>query len=115
VLHPETSQPVLGEYVSGWIKRGPSGVIGTNRPDALETVRCMLEDLQSGEVLTPDMPSPEAAEQRIRERQPLYVSFEDWLRLDAIEVKKGRIEGRPRVKFTRVADMLLALDKTPTV
>ena len=115
VLHPETSQPVLGEYVSGWIKRGPSGVIGTNKPDALETVRCMLEDLQSGEVLTPDMPSPEAAEQRIRERQPLYVSFADWLRLDAIEVKKGRIEGRPRVKFTRVADMLLALDKTPTV
>jgi ferredoxin--NADP+ reductase len=104
---------VLGEYVSGWIKRGPSGVIGTNKPDALETVRCMLEDLQSGNVWTPDMPSPEAAKQRIREQQPLYVSFDDWQRLDAIEVKRGKSEGRPRVKFTRVAEMLSALHKTP--
>jgi ferredoxin--NADP+ reductase len=113
VLNPETSQPVLGEYVSGWIKRGPSGVIGTNKPDALETVRCMLEDLQSGNVWTPDTPSPEAAKQRIREQQPLYVSFDDWQRLDAIEVKRGKSEGRPRVKFTRVAEMLSALHKTP--
>jgi ferredoxin--NADP+ reductase len=113
VINPETSQPVLGEYVSGWIKRGPSGVIGTNKPDALETVRCMLEDLQSGKVWTPDMPSPEAAKQRIREQQPLYVSFDDWQRLDAIEVKRGKSEGRPRVKFTRVAEMLSALHKTP--
>jgi ferredoxin--NADP+ reductase len=113
VLHPETLQPVLGEYVSGWIKRGPSGVIGTNKPDALETVRCMLEDLQSGNILTPDTPSPKAAEQWIREQQPLYVSFNEWQQLDAIEVKKGKIAGRPRVKFTRVADMLSALHKTP--
>ena len=113
VLNPETLQPVLGEYVSGWIKRGPSGVIGTNKPDALETVRGMLEDLQSGNMLTPDMPSPEAAEQRIREQQPLYVSFDEWQRLDAIEVKQGKIAGRPRVKFTRVADMLSALHKIP--
>ncbi len=111
VMHAETSQPVTGEYVSGWIKRGPSGVIGTNKPDALETVRCMLEDLQSGDVLTPDSPSPEVAEQRIREQRPLYVSFEDWLRLDALEVEQGKSEGRPRVKFTRVEDMLSALDK----
>jgi len=113
VLNPETSQPVLGEYVSGWIKRGPSGVIGTNKPDALETVRCMLEDLQSGNILTPDTPSLEAAEQWIREQQPLYVSFNEWQQLDAIEVKKGKIAGRPRVKFTRVAEMLSALHKTP--
>jgi ferredoxin--NADP+ reductase len=113
VLNPETSQPVIGEYVSGWIKRGPSGVIGTNKPDALETVRCMLEDLQSGSVLAPDTPSPEAAAQQIREQQPLYVSFEDWLRLDAIEMKQGKIAGRPRVKFTRVEEMLSALQKVP--
>lgn len=111
VLDPETSQPVVGEYVSGWIKRGPSGVIGTNKPDALETVRCMLEDVQSGSVLTPDTPLSAVAEQRIRERQPLYVSFEDWQRLDAIEVEQGETEGRPRVKFTRVVDMLSALNK----
>lgn len=114
VLDPETSQPVLGEYAAGWIKRGPSGVIGTNKPDALETVRCMLEDLASGTVLAPDMPSPEAAAQQLRERQPAYVSFEDWLRLDTLEVEQGKAAGRPRVKFTRVADMFSALDKTLT-
>lgn len=114
VLDPETSQPVLGEYAAGWIKRGPSGVIGTNKPDALETVRCMLEDIPNGGVLTPDLSSPEAAEQQLRERQPAYVSFADWLRLDAIEVEQGKPLGRPRVKFTRVEDMLSALDKTPT-
>ncbi len=113
VLDPETSQPVRGEYAAGWIKRGPSGVIGTNKPDALETVRCMLEDISTGGVLTPDMPSLETAEQQIRERQPAYVSFDDWLQLDALEVEQGRATGRPRVKFTRVADMLSALDKTP--
>ena len=109
VLDPETGQPVLGEYVAGWIKRGPSGVIGTNKPDALETVQCMLEDMQSGKVLCPNAPSPEAAERQIREQQPRYVSFEDWLRLDAMEVEQGRLAGRPRVKFTRVSDMLAAL------
>ncbi len=112
VRDPETSRPVAGEYVSGWIKRGPSGVIGTNKPDALETVQCMMEDVQSGNVLAPDTPSPEVAEQRIREQQPLYVSFEDWQRLDAIEIEKGKAQGRPRVKFTRTADMLSALNKT---
>jgi ferredoxin--NADP+ reductase len=73
----------------------------------------MLEDLRNGEVWTPDAPTPKAAEQRIREQQPLYVSFEDWQRLDALEVAQGEAEGRPRVKFTRVADMLSALHKTP--
>ncbi len=113
VLDPETSQPILGEYAAGWIKRGPSGVIGTNKPDALETVRCMLEDVQNGKVLTPDTPSPEGAEQRLREQQPLYVSFADWQQLDTIEVEQGKSLGRPRVKFTRVEDMLSALNKTP--
>jgi ferredoxin--NADP+ reductase len=113
VLNPETLQPILGEYVSGWIKRGPSGVIGTNKPDALETVRCMLEDVPRGDVLTPDTPSPQAAQKQIHEQQPLYVSFDEWLKLDALEVKRGKSEGRPRVKFTRVADMLSALNKTP--
>ena len=110
VLDPETSQPVLGEYVAGWIKRGPSGVIGTNKPDALETVRCMLEDLQSGQVLCPNASSPEEAARQIREQQPQFVSFEDWLRLDAMEVEQGKLAGRPRVKFTRVSDMLTALN-----
>ncbi|MDH3599302.1 MAG: NADP oxidoreductase, partial [Candidatus Tectomicrobia bacterium] len=113
VLASDTSTPLPGEYTSGWIKRGPSGVIGTNKPDALETVQCMLEDVVQGRVLTPAHPDPAEAEQRIRDRQPQYVSFEDWLRLDALEVEQGQASGRPRVKFTRVEEMLEALEKTP--
>jgi ferredoxin--NADP+ reductase len=44
VIDPESKQPCVGQYTAGWIKRGPSGVIGTNKPDAVETVNCMLED-----------------------------------------------------------------------
>ncbi len=56
VIDPETKEPVLGEYTAGWIKRGPSGVIGTNKPDALETVNCMLDDLAAGKILEPGLP-----------------------------------------------------------
>src|SRR5205814_10732130 len=53
VLDSVTKQAVVGEYTGGWIKRGPSGVIGTNKPDATETVTCMLEDLARDAVLIP--------------------------------------------------------------
>jgi ferredoxin--NADP+ reductase len=66
-------------------------------------------------VLTPSHPDLAEAEHRIRDRQPQYVSFEDWLRLDALEVEQGQALGRPRVKFTRVEEMLEALEKTPAV
>ncbi|RME40557.1 MAG: NADP oxidoreductase, partial [Caldilineae bacterium] len=58
VINPETNQPLPGEYTAGWIKRGPSGVIGTNKPDAAETVACMLEDLHNGLFLQPPPPPP---------------------------------------------------------
>jgi ferredoxin--NADP+ reductase len=109
ILDPETQQPVVGEYASGWIKRGPTGVIGTNKPDALETVRCMVEDLAKGAILHPSHPEPTAADKLIRERQPQCVSYADWLRLNELEISRGRAVGRPRLKFTRVEDMLAAL------
>jgi ferredoxin--NADP+ reductase len=111
VLDPETSQPLVGVYTAGWIKRGPTGVIGTNKPDAMETVQCMLEDLGKSAVLHPVYPAPAAAEKRIRERQPAYVSYADWQRLNALEVTRGKAAGRPRVKFTRVEEMYAALQK----
>lgn len=111
VLDPATRRPLPGEYTAGWIKRGPTGVIGTNKPDAAETVACMLEDLRDERVLTPPEPSPAAAEALVRTRQPLVFSYEDWRRLDALEVARGRAAGRPRVKFTRVEDMLAALGR----
>ncbi len=109
VLADENKRPVLGLYASGWIKRGPTGVIGTNKPDGTETVERMLEDLQAGAVLDPDHSDVAAAERLVRKRQPDYVSYEDWLRLDDIETSRGKESGRPRVKLTRTEDMIAVL------
>lgn len=111
VLDPDTQRPVVGEYAAGWIKRGPTGVIGTNKPDAAETVTAMLEDAARRAVLTPAHPEPAAAETLVRQRQPSCFSYADWLRLNEQEVARGRAAGRPRVKFTRVEEMLAALGR----
>lgn len=111
VLDPETGRPMLGEYAAGWIKRGPTGVIGTNKPDAVETVACMLEDAAQGHTLAPEAPAAAAAERLVRQRQPRELSYADWLSLDALEVARGRASGRPRVKFTTVEEMLAALGR----
>ncbi|HHJ06347.1 MAG TPA: NADP oxidoreductase [Anaerolineae bacterium] len=111
VLNPDTKEPRPGEYTAGWIKRGPSGVIGTNKADAVETVNLMLEDLSKGIYLNPTHPKPEAAEALIRQRQPNFFSYEDWLKLDEIERARGKAQGRPRVKFTSVKEMLAALGR----
>jgi ferredoxin--NADP+ reductase len=97
--------------VAGWIKRGPTGVIGTNKPDAAETVACMMEDHGQDRVLAPSAPGAGAVEQLVRERQTECVSYDDWRRLDELEIARGRPHGRPRVKFTRVKDMLAALGR----
>jgi ferredoxin--NADP+ reductase len=111
VINSETQQPAIGEYTAGWIKRGPSGVIGTNKPDAAETASCMIEDVAEGLTLNPQQPSVNAAECFIRERQPDYFTYDDWLRLDKLEVTRGQAVGRPRIKFTCVDDMLAALGR----
>lgn len=111
VLDPDTNQPIVGEYTAGWIKRGPSGVIGTNKPDAAETVACMLEDLAQGTVLQPAHAAAAAAEALVRQRTPNWLSYADWLRLNELEVSRGRAQGRPRVKLTRVEEMLAALGR----
>ncbi len=107
----DSNEPVVGEYTAGWIKRGPSGIIGTNKPDALETVNCMMEDLEKGRILEPSHPEVARAQEMVEQRKPSSVSYEDWLRLDEIEVARGKELGRPRLKFTRVEDMLEALGK----
>lgn len=105
VIDPETKQPRVGEYCTGWIKRGPTGVIGTNKPDSVETVARMTEDLSSGSILNSSSSDAAGVEKLVRERKPDYFSYADWQRLDQIEVEKGKAVGRPRVKLTSLEEM----------
>jgi ferredoxin--NADP+ reductase len=111
VLDPSSNTPVPGLYVTGWIKRGPSGVIGTNKPDAADTVASMLADLAEGMHLQPSQPAPASVEALVLMRQPLAVSYPDWLRADALERSAGQACGRPRLKFATIEEMLAALGR----
>ena len=97
---------VPGTYVTGWIKRGPSGIIGTNKPDSVETVARLLEDHAAGTLPRASGAGRSAIDGMLAERGVDVVTFDDWRRLDAIEQARGTAAGRPRVKVTRVAEML---------
>lgn len=111
VLAGDSAATVRGEYTAGWIKRGPSGVIGTNKADAAETVEQMLADVADGNVLDPECPGVDDAFALVASRQPDFFTFADWEKLDAMEVERGIALGRPRVKFTDVGEMLAAVAK----
>ena len=108
VTNPASPVPNPRLYVAGWIKRGPSGVIGTNKPDAADTAEAMLEDLAGGAVPQPAEPSAAAVERLLRERVPCLITFDDWKKLDALESERGKAGGRPRVKMEE-AEMLKKL------
>ena len=106
VIDPHEQRAIPGEYVVGWIKRGPSGVIGTNKRDAQETVDHVLEDLDEGRLPEPADTDPAEVEALVAERKPDFVSYAGWELIDAAEKAAGEPQGRPRVKFTRVEEML---------
>jgi ferredoxin/flavodoxin---NADP+ reductase len=104
-----------GEYVVGWIKRGPSGVIGTNKKDAQETVDALLADLATDRHLQPLSPDPQGIEELLRERVPTLVTYEGWSEINRHEQSLGEPHGRPRVKLTRIDELLkVAAGETPT-
>ena len=111
----EGKECLTGNYVVGWIKRGPSGIIGTNKPDAIESANCFLEDLAAGDVLQPRDTRGESVLEMVRSRKPAFISFDEWKILDEIELQRGIDSGRSRVKFTTVEDMLEALGKIPAL
>jgi len=108
VIDPLTGQPRVGEYAAGWIKRGPNGIIGTNKPDAQETVEMLLDDVRTQRLRRDVLPA-RVFEHFLVERQGEVVSFADWQYLDERERAKGDELGRPRLKFARVENMLRAL------
>ena len=101
----EDGEPLRGEYAVGWIKRGPSGVIGTNKKDAADTVSRMLEDAGAGALNRPAQADGEGIEPWLRERAPDHVTWEGWRAIDEHELAAGEPHGRPRVKLVRIADM----------
>ncbi len=112
VVDPATGKPVVGSYVSGWIKRGPVGVIGTNKPDAVETATCMLEDIRHGALSEPGRSDPTGLERLVKQRQPGFLSYAEWRQLDHMEREAGRKQGRPRVKFDMAREMLARLGRS---
>jgi ferredoxin--NADP+ reductase len=95
-----------GVYTVGWIKRGPTGILGTNKRDAEETVRCLADDL-------PELPQPERPERKqidalLAERKPDLVTADGWRAIDAHERELGRRAQRPRVKLASRDELLAA-------
>ena len=105
---------VPGEYTVGWAKRGPTGVIGTNKPDAMETVTLMIEDVVARRAAESARPEgareqaarPDAIVSLLQERGVEFVSFADWQILEQIENARGAERGQPRAKITDIEEML---------
>jgi ferredoxin--NADP+ reductase len=114
-VHDGDGEQVSGLYAVGWIKRGPSGVIGTNKKDAQETVDLLFEDLQAGRIPESELAGDRGAiEALLNEHKPDHVTFEGWQAIDAAEVEAGKPHGRPRVKFCRVDELVQASKATKT-
>src|SRR5919197_706106 len=109
----EDGEPIPGEYAVGWIKRGPSGVIGTNKKDASETIAWLLEDAQAGRLNEPSEPDRDAVEPWLRARIPGLVTWDGWKGIDEHEVAQGEPQGRPRVKLVRVPEMIAVAEQQP--
>jgi ferredoxin/flavodoxin---NADP+ reductase len=107
VIEAESAKPLAGQYAVGWIKRGPSGVIGTNKKDAQETVDNLVADVAAGRLPAPaGATDREAIVQLLSDRAPDHVTFTGWQAIDVAEQERGKPLGRPRVKFVRVEEML---------
>ncbi|WP_040701684.1 FAD-dependent oxidoreductase [Nocardia vinacea] len=103
----DAGTPTPGTYVAGWIKRGPRGVIGSNRGDAEQTVSALVDDFMSGQLSAPGQ-DREALAALIDQRCPDIVDRDGWTAIDRAEKAAGAAAGRPRMKFTRVAEMVAA-------
>ncbi|HVF77346.1 MAG TPA: FAD-dependent oxidoreductase [Solirubrobacteraceae bacterium] len=105
VLGPER-EPLPGVYTVGWIKRGPTGILGTNKRDAEETVGCFVEDLAAGRLPTPANAARDQLDALLAERRPDIVTVDGWRAIARHELEGGRRERRPRVKIAAREDLL---------
>jgi ferredoxin--NADP+ reductase len=102
---------VARSYCSGWIKRGPTGIIGTNKKDATETVAQLLDDVQAGRVAHREEATPDAVEALLAERDIRTVTYPGWTSIDELERAAGEKLGRPRVKLRTWDELLEAAER----
>jgi ferredoxin/flavodoxin---NADP+ reductase len=112
-IHNERGR-IVGEeraYCAGWIKRGPTGIIGTNKKDASETVEQLLEDVESGRLAHRPEVTAEAVEAALVERGVKAVMYAGWTSIDEVERTAGEKLGRPRVKLRSWQELLDAAEE----
>ncbi|MFE6886958.1 FAD-dependent oxidoreductase [Streptomyces sp. NPDC057694] len=102
----DSGEHLTSTYVTGWIRRGPIGLIGHTKGDANETVGSLLADFAADRLHTPASPAPEAVDAYLGERGVRYTTWEGWHRLDAAERALGEPHGRERVKLVEREEML---------
>ncbi|MGH3969414.1 MAG: FAD-dependent oxidoreductase [Mycobacterium sp.] len=112
VIDPETGRPATGAYVAGWIKRGPTGFIGTNKSCSLHTVQALVADFNAG-LLADPIGGPRKLARLVHARQPDVIDAAGWHAIDAAEIARGSTDERPRDKFTSIADMLAVAASAP--
>ena len=108
VFDPSSGETVPGVYAVGWIKRGPTGILGTNKRDAQETVACLEKDLEAGVLARPANPRREQIDDLLAETVPQMVTAEGWRSIDELERERGLREERPRVKLASREELLSA-------
>ena len=99
---------LTGMYTTGWVKRGPVGLIGHTKGDANETVECIVEDMTNDALLTPASPAEDAVIALLEGKGVPFTTWDGWYRLDEHERKLGEAEGRERVKVVEREEMLAA-------
>jgi ferredoxin--NADP+ reductase len=112
VLTPD-GETLAGVYAVGWIKRGPTGILGTNKRDAEETVDCLVADLAAGTLPAPLNPGREQIDALLAARKPDLVTVEGWRAIDEHEHERGRGQQRPRVKLASRDELLAAAAGVP--
>ncbi|MCD2111621.1 4Fe-4S binding protein [Rhodococcus rhodochrous] len=112
VVDPRTDTPVPGVYTAGWIKRGPSGVIGSNRPCSAETATSIFSDFTAGKLTEPRGDRVSFSEFLLA-AHPEHIDLHGWRRIDAQEKSAGRAVGRPRLKVVD-RDELVAVGRGRT-
>ncbi|MFI2220215.1 hypothetical protein ACH47B_26525 [Rhodococcus sp. NPDC019627] len=105
--HDQHGRPVPASYVTGWLKRGPRGVIGTNRGCAEQTVAQLWEDFDAG-LLDRDLADRDALPQLLSRRGVEAVDWQGWQAINTAEQKRGAETARPRIKYVHLAEALAA-------